>query len=109
MLSCLHTYLSDEHLEDTFNNTFRALRVIDPSAPAGQRNLKLAEFTSPTNWDYLQPVTLPLPLQFGESACYRDDLRVHLRAWCRPMSTSFLIWMPMSGNSRTSTKRPTRR
>jgi hypothetical protein len=44
-----------EHLEDTYNNTFRALRVFDPSAPAGQRNLKLAEFTSPDNWDFLQP------------------------------------------------------
>jgi hypothetical protein len=29
--------------------------VFDPSAPAGQRNLKLAEFTSPDNWDFLQP------------------------------------------------------
>jgi hypothetical protein len=42
-----------EHLEDTFNNTFRALRVFDPAAPEGQRNLKLAEFTSPANWDFL--------------------------------------------------------
>eukprot|EP01052_Picozoa_sp_SAG31_P026429 SAG31_NODE_2393_length_5793_cov_18.326484_9_plen_130_part_00 len=45
----------DEHLEDTFNNTFRALRVVDPAAPAGQRNLKLAEFTSPPNWNYENP------------------------------------------------------
>ena len=45
-----------EHLEDTWNNTFRALRVIDPAAPAGQRNLMLAEFTDcRTNWDFEQP------------------------------------------------------
>ena len=32
-----------EHLEDTNNNTFRALRVFDPAAPAGQRNLKVRD------------------------------------------------------------------
>ena len=45
-----------EHLEDTWNNTFRALRVIDPAAPRGQRNLMLAEFTDcRTNWNFEQP------------------------------------------------------
>lgn len=36
-----------QHLEDTKNNTFRALRVID-----GSRNLKLVEFTSWDNWNF---------------------------------------------------------
>lgn len=39
-----------EHLEDTPNNTYRALRVID-----GQRNLKFAEFTSWDNWNFELP------------------------------------------------------
>ena len=42
-----------EHLEDNDNNTFRTLRVIDPSAPTGQQNLKLSEFTGWANWDFL--------------------------------------------------------
>ncbi len=42
-----------EHLEDTDNNTFRTLRVIDPSAPQGEQNLKLSEFTGWANWDFL--------------------------------------------------------
>jgi hypothetical protein len=29
------------------NNTFRMLRVIDPSAPVGNRNLKLIEYVHP--------------------------------------------------------------
>merc|ERR1712039_632115 len=36
-----------EHLEDSPNNTFRALRVID-----GKRNLKLAEFVDIEKWDF---------------------------------------------------------
>jgi hypothetical protein len=32
-----------EHLMDVHNNTFRMLRVIDPTALAGNRNLKLVE------------------------------------------------------------------
>ncbi|KAJ1444706.1 alkaline-phosphatase-like protein [Pelagophyceae sp. CCMP2097] len=32
------------HLEDTLNNTFNALRQVDASKPAGQRNLKYVEF-----------------------------------------------------------------
>ena len=44
-----------EHIEDTQNNTFRALRVIDPAAPAGQRNLLLAEFTDISNWHFERP------------------------------------------------------
>eukprot|EP01050_Picozoa_sp_SAG11_P015196 SAG11_NODE_1945_length_4019_cov_6.325510_4_plen_108_part_00 len=39
-----------QHLEDIHNNTFRLLRVVDPSQPKGQRNLKLAEFTGWANW-----------------------------------------------------------
>ena len=42
-----------EHLEDTDNNTFRTLRVIDPAAPDGEQNLKLSEFTGWANWDFL--------------------------------------------------------
>ena len=42
-----------EHLEDTDNNTFRTLRVIDPAAPLGEKNLKLSEFTGWDNWDFL--------------------------------------------------------
>lgn len=42
-----------EHLEDTQNNTFRTLRVIDPNGAVGERNLKLSEFTSWDNWDFL--------------------------------------------------------
>ena len=38
---------------DIHNNTFRTLRVVDPSAAAGQRNLKLSEFTGWGNWDFL--------------------------------------------------------
>lgn len=41
-----------EHLEDTDNNTFRTLRVIDPAAPHGEQNLKLSEFTGWANWDF---------------------------------------------------------
>jgi len=44
-----------EHLEDSANNTFRTLRVIDPNAPKGKRNLKLSEFTSWENWDFKLP------------------------------------------------------
>jgi hypothetical protein len=40
-----------EHLEDTQNNTYRAVRRLDPSRPRGERNLKLAEFTSWENWE----------------------------------------------------------
>ncbi|CAK0868908.1 unnamed protein product [Prorocentrum cordatum] len=36
-----------QHLEDTANNTFRALRVID-----GKHNLKLVEFTDVGNWHF---------------------------------------------------------
>lgn len=32
-------------LEDSFNNTFRTLRVIDPTLPTGWQNIKYAEFT----------------------------------------------------------------
>jgi len=39
-----------QHLEDTKNNTFRALRVVD-----GKRNLKLVEFTDWDNWNFEQP------------------------------------------------------
>jgi len=39
-----------QHLEDTFNNTFRALRVVDE-----KRNLKLVEFVDWDNWDYNEP------------------------------------------------------
>eukprot|EP00547_Thalassionema_nitzschioides_P018200 CAMPEP_0194242198 /NCGR_PEP_ID=MMETSP0158-20130606/7807_1 /TAXON_ID=33649 /ORGANISM="Thalassionema nitzschioides, Strain L26-B" /LENGTH=471 /DNA_ID=CAMNT_0038977239 /DNA_START=112 /DNA_END=1524 /DNA_ORIENTATION=- len=34
------------HLEDTYNNSFRALRVIDETQPAGRRNVKYIEFTN---------------------------------------------------------------
>jgi len=44
-----------EHLEDSANNTFRTIRVIDPDAVKGKRNLKLSEFTSWENWDFKQP------------------------------------------------------
>ena len=44
-----------EHLEDNDNNTFRTLRVIDPDAPKGEQNLKLSEFVSWANWDFLEP------------------------------------------------------
>eukprot|EP00947_MAST-08B_sp_MAST-8B-sp1_P004860 g4860.t1 len=47
-----------EHLEDTGNNTFRGLRVIDPAAPSGQRNLKFVEFTDKkTNWNWTSPAS----------------------------------------------------
>lgn len=39
-----------QHLEDTNNNTFRALRVIN-----GSRNLKLVEFTDWDNWFFNKP------------------------------------------------------
>lgn len=42
-----------QHIEDCNNNTFRALRVLDPSAAAGRRNLKLVEFTDGVaNWNF---------------------------------------------------------
>lgn len=41
-----------EHLEDTQNNTYRALRRVEPAAAVGERNLKFAEFTSWSNWDF---------------------------------------------------------
>ena len=44
-----------EHLEDTDNNTFRALRIIDPTAPEGQRNVMYAEFVDLPNWNYSEP------------------------------------------------------
>lgn len=39
-----------QHLEDTANNTFRALRVVDD-----KRNLKLVEFTDWENWNFERP------------------------------------------------------
>merc|ERR1712137_1301415 len=39
-----------QHLEDTKNNTFRALRVIDD-----KQNLKLVEFTDWDNWFFQKP------------------------------------------------------
>lgn len=44
-------------LEDSKNNTFRLLRVADPSAPEGNRNLMYAEFTDLTNRDFEQPAS----------------------------------------------------
>ena len=42
-----------QHLEDSHNNTFRSIRVIDPSAKdLAQRNLKMVEFTSWSNWNW---------------------------------------------------------
>lgn len=32
------------HLEDTYNNTYRALRIIDETQPTGRRNLKYVEY-----------------------------------------------------------------
>ena len=45
---------SYEHLEDTDNNTFRTLRILDPSAPAGSplRNAKYSEFVGRDDWDH---------------------------------------------------------
>lgn len=34
-----------QHIEDSYNNTFRGLRLIDPSLRAGFQNLKYIEFT----------------------------------------------------------------
>ena len=44
------------HLEDTHNNTFRALRVLDNTQPPGLRNLKYVEFTDcKTDWNFTGP------------------------------------------------------
>lgn len=44
------------HMEDAVNNSFRALRIIDPTAAVGEQNLKLAEFTDLTsNWNFTKP------------------------------------------------------
>ena len=40
-----------QHLEDTPNNTFRVLRVIDPNGPVNEKNLMYGEWTSMA-WDY---------------------------------------------------------
>jgi N-acetylglucosamine-6-sulfatase len=40
-----------EHLEDTPNNTFRVLRIIDPNGPVNEKNLMYGEWTS-LSWDY---------------------------------------------------------
>lgn len=43
------------HLEDTYNNTFRALRIIDKTQPAGRRNIKYIEFTDCMNdWNFTE-------------------------------------------------------
>ena len=46
--------ISYEHLEDTDNNTFRTLRILDPSAPVGSplRNAKYSEFVGRDDWDH---------------------------------------------------------
>ena len=44
-----------EHLQDTPNNTYRALRRMQPSLPPGRRNLKLVEFTDWSNWNFTSP------------------------------------------------------
>ena len=44
-------------LEDSTNNTFRLLRVVDPAAPEGQRNMIYAEFTDLTNWAFDAPAS----------------------------------------------------
>lgn len=40
-----------EHLEDTPNNTFRLLRLMDPSRNVGERNIMYGEWTN-KNWNY---------------------------------------------------------
>ena len=54
-----------QHLEDTYNNTFRALRLLRRDAGTGRRvpagsapwtNLLYAEFTSQPDWHYENPV-----------------------------------------------------
>lgn len=42
-----------EHLEDTGNNTFRTLRIINPAAPPGLQNAKYVEFVGADNWDHV--------------------------------------------------------
>jgi N-acetylglucosamine-6-sulfatase len=44
-----------EHLEDTGNNTFRTLRIIDPNGEAGLKNAKYVEFVNSSNWDHIGP------------------------------------------------------
>lgn len=44
-----------EHLEDTGNNTFRTLRIVDPTAPTGLQNAKYAEFVAAANWNHTLP------------------------------------------------------
>jgi len=57
-IACCGNVVRYEHLEDTNNNTFRALRVIDPHASEGQRNLKYVEFTDLRyNWNWTQEAT----------------------------------------------------
>jgi len=41
-----------EHLEDTGNNTFRTLRIVDPAGPAGLRNAKYSEFVGRSDWNH---------------------------------------------------------
>lgn len=44
-----------EHLEDTQNNTFRTLRIIDPTAPKGLQNAKYSEFVGSDNRNHSAP------------------------------------------------------
>lgn len=50
------------HLVDSYNNTFRALRVIDDTQPVGRRNIKYVEFTDcEKDWNFTQaPMELEL-------------------------------------------------
>jgi N-acetylglucosamine-6-sulfatase len=50
------------HLEDSYNNTFRALRVMDDTQPSGRRNLKYVEFTDcQKDWNFtMEPAEFEL-------------------------------------------------
>lgn len=61
-----------EHLEDIHNNTFRCLRVVDPSPSATIRNGKLCEFVGWADWVRVTTHTRPsycscivAPLQYS--------------------------------------------
>jgi arylsulfatase A-like enzyme len=45
-----------EHLEDALNNSFRLLRRVDNSAPAGEKDLSIAQFVGPDNWNFTAPI-----------------------------------------------------